>query len=139
MAVRPRSLSVENLESRLNLSSLGGLHVPTISSSTSKAQETALLARYKIISLSDYLKNTSTLSAAKNTNNTSTSTVAAPDTLTATATSTSISLRWADKSNNESGFRIYRSTDGVNFTQINTVGRGKTSYSDTTAAVGTTY
>ena len=42
-----------------------------------------------------------------------------------------INLTWADNSTGETGFKIERSTDGVNFTQIATVGRGATSYTNT--------
>src|SRR5262249_28608915 len=91
----------------------------------------------KVISLSAYMKNTTTLSAAKN--NSNSSFINAPTNLSATTSSTALSLRWTDNSTNETGFRIYRSTDGVNFAQINTVGRSKTSYSDTTAVAGVTY
>ncbi len=52
----------------------------------------------------------------------------APTGLSATATSSSrITLRWTDTASNESGFRIERSTDGVNFTQIGSVGANVTS------------
>ena len=50
----------------------------------------------------------------------------APSNLTATAASRSqINLSWKDNSNNEQGFKIERSTDNVNFTQIATVGGGQ--------------
>jgi hypothetical protein len=52
---------------------------------------------------------------------------AAPTNLTATATSRSrIQLAWVDNSTNETGFRIERSTNGVNFTEIGTVGANVT-------------
>jgi hypothetical protein len=58
---------------------------------------------------------------------------AAPSNLTATtaASPPQIRLQWQDNSNNESGFNVERSTDGVNFTQIATVGPGITTFSDT--------
>ncbi|HWB54638.1 MAG TPA: fibronectin type III domain-containing protein, partial [Tepidisphaeraceae bacterium] len=53
----------------------------------------------------------------------------APSGLSAsTASSTAISLHWKDNSNRESGYKIERSTDGKNFSQINTVGANTTSY-----------
>ncbi|MBE0646079.1 MAG: S8 family serine peptidase [Bacteroidetes bacterium] len=56
----------------------------------------------------------------------------APTSLTATAVSTSaINLSWADNSNDESGFYIERSSDGITFTQIASVGAGVSSYSNT--------
>src|SRR5207248_33803 len=46
---------------------------------------------------------------------------AAPSALTATAVSdVQINLAWTDNSGNEDGFRIYRSTDNVTYTQIGT-------------------
>jgi titin len=56
---------------------------------------------------------------------------AAPTVLKAAATGAStVNLTWTDNSNNEAGFSIERSTDGVNFTQVNTVGVNVTSYTD---------
>jgi hypothetical protein len=48
-------------------------------------------------------------------------------------------LQWADQSANEAGFKIERSTDGVNFTQIGTVGAGVTTFSATGLTGATTY
>jgi len=65
---------------------------------------------------------------------------AAPSGLSATAVSTGqINLNWTDNSSNETGFKIERSTDNVNFAQITTVGSGVTSYSNTGLNVSTTY
>jgi fibronectin type 3 domain-containing protein len=65
---------------------------------------------------------------------------AAPSNLTATAFSTSlINLSWTDNSSDESGFRIYRSTDGVNFIWYYTPGANATSFSDTGRTASTTY
>jgi predicted phage tail protein len=67
-------------------------------------------------------------------------TPAAPSGLTATALSRSqIRLAWTDKSNNESGFRIQRSTNGVSFTTIATVGAGVISYTNTGLQANTRY
>ncbi len=53
----------------------------------------------------------------------------APNTLTATAASSSaINLTWADGSTNEDGFKIERSTDGTNFTEIATIAANVTTY-----------
>jgi tartrate-resistant acid phosphatase type 5 len=52
---------------------------------------------------------------------------AAPSNLTASALSDSqVKLTWTDNSTNESGFKIERSPDGINFTQITTVAAGTT-------------
>jgi len=64
----------------------------------------------------------------------------APSSLTATSPSSSrIDLSWADNSSDESGFNIQRSTDGVNFTQITTVGANVTAYSSTGLSPSTKY
>jgi hypothetical protein len=64
----------------------------------------------------------------------------APTGLTAAATSySSISLSWTDNSNDESGFRIERSTDNVNFTEVGSVGANVMSFADTGLTAETTY
>jgi titin len=63
-----------------------------------------------------------------------------PSGLSATTISaTQINLSWSDNASNESGFLIERSTDGINFTQIGTVGAGVTTYTDSGLAAATTY
>jgi hypothetical protein len=66
---------------------------------------------------------------------------APPSNLTATAVSgLQINLAWTDNSTNENGFAIEQSTDGVNFSQIGTVGVNTTTYiSNSNLASGTTY
>jgi len=64
---------------------------------------------------------------------------AAPSALSATAGKRKITLSWSDNSNNESGFKIERSTDGVNFSQIATTGANTTSYTNSSLTTGTTY
>lgn len=49
-------------------------------------------------------------------------------------------LNWTDSSPGiENGFIIQRSTDGVNYTQVGTVGTGVTTFTDNSALAGTTY
>ena len=61
-------------------------------------------------------------------------TVAPPSVLVATAVSnTQVDLTWQDLSDNEAGFAIERSLDGVNFTALAIVGPGVASFSDTSA------
>ncbi len=56
---------------------------------------------------------------------------AAPTALSASATGPStIALSWIDNSNNENGFRIERSSDGINFTEVATVSANLTAYGD---------
>lgn len=68
------------------------------------------------------------------------SSMGAPTNLTATAVgSKQIDLTWSDNSSGETGFRIYRSGNGVRFSKIATVGAGVTSYSNTGLRTGKTY
>ena len=66
---------------------------------------------------------------------------ATPTNLTATAvSSTRINLAWTDKSDNESGFKIERVTDGQsNWTQIATVAANIRTYSDNSLLPGRGY
>jgi Concanavalin A-like lectin/glucanases superfamily/Fibronectin type III domain len=69
-------------------------------------------------------------------------TPAAPTNLGATAiSSTQIALSWTDNANNESGFRIQRSTDGVNFSFIDgfVLPPNATTYTDNGRMPATTY
>ena len=65
---------------------------------------------------------------------------AAPTALNAAATGPStIALAWTDNSNNENGFRVERSSDGVNFTEVATVSVNQTSYGDSGLSSQATY
>jgi hypothetical protein len=64
----------------------------------------------------------------------------APTGLSASAASSSqINLTWSDNSDNEGGFEIERSSDGVTFNPIATTAANVTDYSDTGLAADTTY
>ena len=64
----------------------------------------------------------------------------APTGLTATpASTTQINLAWTDNATDETGYRIYRSTDGVDYSLIDTIAADLEAYSDTTVTGGTTY
>lgn len=63
----------------------------------------------------------------------------APTLLTATVVPPDIDLAWTDNSDNETGFTIWRSDDGTNFTQIDTVPANTEIYTDTTAIAGQDY
>src|SRR5262249_9534956 len=64
----------------------------------------------------------------------------APTPLTATAVSTmAIQLTWQDNSTNETGFLIERSLDGVQFTQIASVGQNVITYTDGGLNANTVY
>lgn len=65
---------------------------------------------------------------------------AAPSSLSATATSSSsITVKWADNSSDESGFRLESSTNGVDFKEIATLGSGTISFTSSGLAPLTTY
>lgn len=64
----------------------------------------------------------------------------APTNLTATAVSSSqIGLAWADNSSNESGFKVERSANGTDFSEVATVGPNVTSYTDGGLGANTIY
>ncbi len=54
-------------------------------------------------------------------------------------TNTGMTLKWVDNSNNETGFLIYRSTDGVNYSYINQTSANATSSAQTGLSGSTTY
>jgi hypothetical protein len=63
-----------------------------------------------------------------------------PSSLTATPVSSSqINLNWVDNSSNETGFRIERGFDGVNFSLVTNVAANQTSYENTGLAASTRY
>jgi hypothetical protein len=55
------------------------------------------------------------------------------------STTPQVSLTWTDNSDDETGFGIERSTDGVHFSQIATVAANVTTYKDTAVSPLTTY
>ena len=66
-------------------------------------------------------------------------TIEAPTLLTATLVPPNIDLAWVDNSDNETCFTVWRSTDGTNFTLLDTLGANVEAYTDTTATPGVTY
>jgi fibronectin type 3 domain-containing protein len=64
---------------------------------------------------------------------------AAPTNLTATVDKGVVTLKWADKSNNETGFQVERSNNGSVFAVIGTTPTNATNYKDTTTVVGQRY
>jgi subtilisin family serine protease len=64
---------------------------------------------------------------------------AAPSNLTGTPSAGKISLAWTDNATNEMGYKLERSTDGVNFTLIGLFGANTTSYPNAGLTSGVTY
>lgn len=63
-----------------------------------------------------------------------------PASVTASAVSNSqMDVRWVDKSNDETGFKIERSANGTTFSEIATVNAGVVSYAATGLNIGTLY
>jgi len=64
----------------------------------------------------------------------------APSNLTASALSASqITITWTDNASNETGFRLERSTDGVNWTEFAVTSSNIISFADSGLATATTY
>jgi glycosidase len=63
----------------------------------------------------------------------------APQLLSLTETTSGVQITWSDNSLVETNYRVFRSVDGLNFTQIRNQPRNSTSYLDNQVAPGTTY
>jgi hypothetical protein len=64
----------------------------------------------------------------------------APTSLAATTqSSSSIALTWTDKSSDETGFKVQRSLDGVNWSEVASLGSNVTSFTNTGLSASTTY
>ncbi|HEY4329296.1 MAG TPA: C2 family cysteine protease [Phycisphaerae bacterium] len=63
----------------------------------------------------------------------------APSNLIGIGTTSYVSLTWNDRSTNETGFNVYSSTDGSNFSLLASVGENIASYKDYAAVSGITY
>ncbi len=90
------------------------------------------------------LNDTATLVASYKASNTtvapSPTAPAAPSSLAARSmTASSVALGWVDNSSNESGFKVERSGDGVNFTEIASLGAAMVGYTDAAVTAKTTY
>jgi hypothetical protein len=71
---------------------------------------------------------------------TTSSTPSSPSGLNATSvTSSSVSLTWSDNATNETGYKLERSPDGVNFTELATLGADAKSFSDSTVSSRSNY
>jgi phosphodiesterase/alkaline phosphatase D-like protein len=79
-------------------------------------------------------------SSASNVVTTKTATAPAASGIAATAVSASeVDVSWIDNSINETSFKIFRSTDGVNFTPVGIVGANITRFVDHTVSANTLY
>ncbi|MFA5795483.1 MAG: DUF2341 domain-containing protein [Candidatus Brocadiia bacterium] len=65
--------------------------------------------------------------------------VAPSNLITTTVRSSAITMNWADNSNNEAGFEVWRSVDGVNYTLLATLARNTTSYTDSGLLMAASY
>ena len=64
----------------------------------------------------------------------------APSSLSASADSLNrVTVAWSDNSDDETGFKLARSSNGVDYSQIATLGAGTTSFSESGLATGATY
>ena len=65
----------------------------------------------------------------------------APTNAAASLASTSpyVDVRWVDRSTNESGFKVERSTNGVNFAVVGQPGSGVVAFQDRTTSAGASY
>src|SRR5205807_122839 len=57
----------------------------------------------------------------------------------AAANGSQVNLAWADNANNEDGFKVYASSDGVHYTWVAAVGANATAYTWWGGSPGTTY
>jgi hypothetical protein len=64
----------------------------------------------------------------------------APSNLVASSVAyNAVAVHWNDNSPNESGFKLQRSTDGVNFTEIASLGAGTVAFTDSTVNASRSY
>lgn len=86
------------------------------------------------------LNNTAAKVAGFRVGSTSVTVPQAPSALAASSVlAGSVALAWSDNSGNEAGFRIERSTDGVNFALVATVGTDTRVHTDVSVAAATSY
>lgn len=63
----------------------------------------------------------------------------APSNVTTSVAGSQVTVRWTDNSNDETGFKVERSTDGTNWASLGTVAPNSTGARDVSAACGTSY
>lgn len=132
-ATNELGIKIERSEDGTNFTEIGGVPAGT-TSFTDVGLVDGTVYYYRVRAYNHYEK-----SQYSNTDNTTT-TLIAPSGLTATAaSSTQINLSWTDNSAGEDGFKIERSTDGTNYTQIATRGANVTTFSNSSLAHGVLY
>lgn len=121
----------------------GGLYEVDLSGSSDVANSIAFQSDGKLVLSGTSVVGGNSFSAIRiNPSGASITTPAAPSDLAASVFKTQsnyVELTWTDNSNNEDGFGIERSTDGQNFTAIDSVGTDIATYQDYAIAPLTTY
>ncbi len=147
MATRPTTLSLENLESRLNLSTLTG-HLPTAAFGIHSQERALFKSRTKLISLRDGTSRdfvgqrapAGALPKSLAEPLVSKTGIDSPaPSVNVTSTTKAITITWVNDSVNAIGFRVERSTDGTTFKTIGTAPANKTTFIDKTAVGGIQY
>lgn len=114
--------------------------VATVSENVTSYSNTGLSAsttyQYRVIAYNAIGDSTP---STKKTATTTAAPLNAPSGLAAIASGVNIALTWTDNSDNETGFKLERSTNNVNWTQITTIVANTTFYGDTNLTPGTTY
>jgi hypothetical protein len=100
-------------------------------SATGLAAGTTYYFRVKAINTAGTAAASNTASATTTTVTPAITTPAAPTGLKKTRTGKKTTISWVDQSNNESGFRLQYSLDGVNWVSMATLGTNQTSYQTT--------
>ena len=118
--------------------------IAEVAANTTTFEDAAGLAagatyRYRVRAFNDSSDSDYSNTAEAKTHSIQSVPTAPGDLAAAGVSSVQIDLDWSDNSNNEDGFRIYRSTDKVKFTKIATVGPNVTSYQNTARQASTTY
>ncbi len=141
MASRLTNLSVENLESRLNLSSITTLLTPEIPTVVQMIRDQQTLnSNSRIIALSSYSGGAANVSPTAQSAETSNSGfLNMPTGVKARNVSNGVKITWSDRTSNEDGFRVLRSYNGFSYEVVGEVGANDTQFLDTTVSGTTKY
>ncbi|MGD0336882.1 MAG: Ig-like domain-containing protein [Candidatus Omnitrophota bacterium] len=112
----------------------------TLTSYSDTGLQSGTTYSYQVEAVDNHGAVSSKSSSVSGTTSSIVTTPSAPANLTAAALSSKrIKLSWQDKSNNESGFKVMRSTNKVTFTQVAIVSANVTTYTNSSLNAGTTY